>query len=359
MNQVDAILAGHTASITESGPDFSETLPRYPRAPHAEIVRQLTEVNGWWTSVVIATQWSSIIGSLVVAAYYPYWWVFVICGVVIATRMQALGVLLHDATHYLLYKNRVVNDVVSDLTLAFPLGMSTTLYRRTHFRHHRFTNSEQDQDLVAQREEGEWYEWPKSKLGLTWALARSVFGVNAHKAWILYTYWAPWHSLFKPIDSDFPLRARVLYLLSAAGIYSLIGWGISVDWKLTATLCALYAIPSLTLLNLINRVRATAEHVGTERTHELNSTRSIVPRWYERLTIAPFNVSYHLEHHLFPSVPGYNLQRLHRHLMEDPEFRDQAHVTQSYAGFFHEVMSLSSEDRPDVVVAEQATASDP
>ena len=44
------------------------------------------------------------------------------------------------------------------------------------------------------------------------------------------------------------------------------------------------------------------------------------------------NINYHLEHHLFPSVPGRNLGRLHRVLMEDPEYRSSAHITHSYFG---------------------------
>ena len=69
---------------------------------------------------------------------------------IIGSRQQALGILVHDATHYLLYKNRTVNDIVSDLCCGFPVNISTTLYRSTHFRHHRFANTEQDPDLVLQ-----------------------------------------------------------------------------------------------------------------------------------------------------------------------------------------------------------------
>lgn len=341
MNEVDAILSGHSAAITAAGPEAeTATVERYPRTPHAAMVRELSRVNGWWTTWVIGLQWAAIIGCLVAAAWHPTWWVAVLGGCIIATRLQALGVLLHEATHYALYKNRVVNDVVADLFVAFPLGMSTTLYRKTHFRHHRYTNTSEDQDLAAQREEREWFEWPKSPRELIRSLIRATLGGNTHRAWVLYKYWAPWRSFFRPLDADFPLRARVLYVLSAIGVYGLIGWGFATNWKLTAMLCAMYAVPTMTLLNLINRIRATAEHIGVELTNELNSTRTVIPTWFERLTIAPFNVSYHLEHHLFPSVPAHNLGKLHRYLMEDEQFRDQAHITKSYVGFFRELMTL-------------------
>ncbi|MCA9174358.1 MAG: fatty acid desaturase family protein [Planctomycetales bacterium] len=340
MNEVDAILANHQVSITEAGPELAARVERYPRAPHAEIVKQLSHVSGWRSTVTIAMQWGMIIAALLAGAYFPYWWVYVLGGIVIGTRMQAMGVLLHEAAHYALYRNRTLNDIVGDLTVAFPIGMSMTLYRKTHFRHHRFTNTDQDQDLAAQREEGEWFEWPKTKAGLAWAMIRALLGVNTHKAWILYKHWAPWNNLFKPVDADFPLRSRVLYVLSVIVIYGVVGWGILHDWRTTVALCLMYVVPSITLLNFINRIRATAEHVGTEQTHELNATRTVLPTLFERMTIAPLNVSYHLEHHLFPSVPAYQLPKLHAHLMEDQEFREHAHLTHSYIGFFREVMSL-------------------
>ncbi len=34
--------------------------------------------------------------------------------------------------------------------------------------------------------------------------------------------------------------------------------------------------------------------------------------WWERLLFAPNFVNYHMEHHLAPTVPSYNLRRMHR-----------------------------------------------
>lgn len=99
----------------------------------------------------------------------------------------------------------------------------------------------------------------------------------------------------------------------------------------------LYFVPLFLWANVVNRVRSMAEHIGTANSHELNATRTIIPTWIERFCIVPYGVSYHLEHHLFPSVPGYALPTLHEHLMHDAEFRNVAHVTQSYAGLYREL----------------------
>ena len=77
----------------------------------------------------------------------------------------------------------------------------------------------------------------------------------------------------------------------------------------------LYAVPGLFWASFVNRVRLTAEHGGVEMTKELDTTRTIIPSWFDRLIVAPVGVSYHLEDHIFPFVPGHRLAELHRRLM--------------------------------------------
>lgn len=343
MRTVDEILrdhdAGRTAQGIEISPDRFDPADRFSRTRHIATVRSLSQVNGWKTSAFLLFHWAIIIAALAVAGITMHWAAFVIGVFLIASRMQAIGVMLHDGTHYLLYKNRTVNDVVGDLFIAFPIGMSTTLYRKTHYRHHRFTNTAEDQDLVAQREEGEWYNWPKTRWGCAKAILRTLFGINAHRGWILLKHWAPWNHLRDPITEDFPLRARILYVSSTIAMYALIAWALTTNPRVTLALIALYAIAGLTILNLINRLRVAAEHLGVLGTHELNSTRTVLPSPWERFFIAPYGVNYHIEHHLFPSVPGYNLAKLHRELMHDPEFAEQAHLTQTYVGLIRELMT--------------------
>jgi len=344
MRTVDEILRDHDAGLTALGAERLDVSERFSRKRHIETVRKLSQVNGWRTTGFLLFHWGVIAVTLIVAGTTLHWAAFVIGAFIIASRMQAIGVMMHDATHYLLYQNRAVNDVVSDLFIAFPLGMSTTLYRKTHFRHHRFTNTEEDQDLVAQRQDGEWYQWPKTRWGCAKAILRSFFGINAHRAWILLKHWAPWNHLRDPLSDDFPLRARVLYVATTLVMYGVFGWALMVNAQLTLSLMAMYLVSGLTILNLINRVRATAEHMGVPATHELNATRTVLPSVWERFFIAPYGVNYHLEHHLFPSVPGCNLGKLHQELMRDPEFADKAHVTRTYVGMIRELMSPQPDD---------------
>jgi fatty acid desaturase len=330
------LVAPAEADNVADEPEFSVSLQRYPRKHVAAEIRRLSQVNGWRTTGLLIFHWTMILLAGWAAVASGHWAVYLAAMIVIATRQQALGVMLHDAVHYLLYKNRTVNDVVCDLFIAFPLAMSTDLYRATHFRHHRYTNTEDDPDLGYQKKDHDWYNWPKTRAGCAWVLFKSVFGLNLHKAREAYKMWSPWMNILRPLDGKphYPLRARVLLVVSTIAFYVLI-----IGSEIIVPAIVLWAVPALTIMNLFNRLRATAEHIGAPWTHELNSTRTIIPNWLERMTVAPMYVSYHLEHHLFPSVPGPNLRKLHELLMEDEEFRSQAHITHSYAGLFRELMT--------------------
>ena len=129
----DAELAGRG-----DNPEFELGVVRYPRAGIAPDIRRLSVVSNWRSALTIAWQWAIIFAAATLAVWSGHWAVYILAAAVIASRQQALGILVHDATHYLLFTNRTVNDIVSDLCCGFPVSISTTLYRSTHFRHHRF-----------------------------------------------------------------------------------------------------------------------------------------------------------------------------------------------------------------------------
>lgn len=320
-------------SALEEETEFKVPRTRYARAPMMPEVRRLSRVSNWNGVLVIGTQWVVISLCIALAILYPFWWVWIPCGIILATRLQCLGVLMHDGAHYLLFTNRLVNDIVSDLFLAFPLGLSTTLYRHDHFIHHRYTNTEEDPDVRLQHAD-EDFRWPKTRFKCAMLVLRSLLGLNLPRMFQAAKAWSPWVNLFTPISPIFPLRARILLILTTILVYTAVIWSGQI-----IPLLAVFVIPGLTLLNFTNRIRVTAEHMRVPATHELNSTRTVVPNWLECLMVAPYGVSYHIEHHLFPSVPGRNLPELHQHLMRDKGFQEHAHVTYSYRGLLRELLT--------------------
>jgi fatty acid desaturase len=313
--------------------EFDVSIGRYPRVKITPEIRRLSDVNGWRTTATIAFEWAVILTAGIAAVWSGHWAVYLLAMFVIGSRQQALGILVHDATHYLLYKNRTVNDFVSDIFCGFPVNISTTLYRSTHFRHHRYINTDGDPDWVLQQADPDW-RWPKSRREAIGLFFRCVFAINMRGAFRAAMVWAPGAHMTDPISPAFPVRSRVLFVVSTIIMWSFFLWSGYV-----VQILILWMVPAFTILNVTNRMRATAEHIKLPNTHELNSSRTITANWFERFLISPLNINYHIEHHMFPSVPGRNLHKLHDTLMQDPEFREKAHIARSYFGRQQSVIS--------------------
>src|ERR1700722_11063760 len=52
-------------------------------------------------------------------------------------RLTTLG---HEASHYMLFKNRKLNEIISDWFCMFPVLSTTHQYRLQHLAHHQFPN---------------------------------------------------------------------------------------------------------------------------------------------------------------------------------------------------------------------------
>jgi fatty acid desaturase len=71
-------------------------------------------------------------------------------------------------------------------------------------------------------------------------------------------------------------------------------------------------LPLVTVVQAILRLRAIAEHgATTDFSSPLTAARTnLAPAWL-RWAHFPHNVNHHVEHHLYASVPQYNLPALH------------------------------------------------
>jgi len=63
-----------------------------------------------------------------------------------------LTILGHEASHYMLFRNRLLNELASDWLCMFPLLSLTHNYRLQHLSHHQYVNHpEHDPDLIFMR----------------------------------------------------------------------------------------------------------------------------------------------------------------------------------------------------------------
>lgn len=291
-------------------------------------VRELSSISNLRAGWAVLRQWL-IIGAVIAAAVLSHHWaLYVLAFVVVASRQHALGVLMHDASHYRLFSNRAANEWVGDLLLALPIFLSLNRYRVEHLQHHRYTNTDRDPYWNDFQSDPVWH-WPKTPRAAAWIFVRDLLGLNIPSVGKVGRRWSPFAEHFTSTGALTPLRTedRIRTYIFIGAL--LTGLAVTNGWL---PFLLLWLLPALTLGFAFIRMRTVGEHLGLPGRHELDSTRHIDGTWLERLTICPLNINYHIAHHMFPSVPYYRLPELQRLLLKDPIYRDRAYLKRSYLG---------------------------
>ena len=100
----------------------------------------------------------------------------------------------------------------------------------------------------------------------------------------------------------------------------------------------LWWVPKLTIFSLFYRLRNIAEHANTSGKDDFSNTRTTLSSKWFKYFIAPLNVNYHLEHHLFMFCPWYNLPRAHQILREKDFYKD-LEIENGYLNVFRKVIT--------------------
>jgi fatty acid desaturase len=297
-----------TARGEEFKDDFRKALPR-------DVVLELTRRSGWRASLAVLQDFAVIAVALAAAlAYWPDAFVILLSVIIIGTRQHALFVIAHDAAHYLLFENRKLNDAVGRAA-ATVQGLSMCTYRVIHRLHHNNLYGELDPDTALHG------GYPRGKAYLVKKLLKDLSGVTAWKTYAYFLGGAPalntrTNVALRPLDdTSQKLRSeattdRNTVIAFHAVLLIVFAWsGYIVQYLV------LWILPLATVVQAILRLRAIAEHgATTDFSSPLTAARTnIAPRWLEWL-IFPHHVNYHIEHHLYASVPHYNLPRLHREM---------------------------------------------
>jgi fatty acid desaturase len=290
--------------------DFRSALP-------AELVRELTRRSAWRATAAVLED-VAVIAAAVMAALH--WWpnplVILICIVLIGTRQHALFVMAHDAAHYLLFDSRRLNDAVGRLCAAAP-GLSMCTYRVIHRLHHNNLYGELDPDTALHG------GYPRGRSYLLKKLSKDLIGLTAWKTYAYFLGGAPalntaTNATLRPLDDTSPKlreearRDRNQVIAIHVGLLAFFAWsGYLVQYLV------LWVLPLVTVVQALLRLRAIAEHgATTDFSSPLTAARTnLMPAWLEWL-VFPHRVNYHIEHHLYASVPHYNLPRLHRAMAE-------------------------------------------
>ncbi len=99
--------------------------------------------------------------------------------IVVGASQHGLGGVLHEATHFMLFSNRKLNDLAADWLAGFPLYTSIHHYRLYHLAHHQFINDpERDPDLVQLQMSGHALDFPMTHMEILGKVLRLLWLPN-------------------------------------------------------------------------------------------------------------------------------------------------------------------------------------
>jgi fatty acid desaturase len=215
---------------------------------------------------------------------------------------------MHDAAHGRLFDSRAWNDRVGQLLCAGPVLLPLYAYKRGHLKHHQNPLAPGDPDLPLIG----GYPAPRGKLARK--LLQDLSGLSYFKFLKFFAYLSKRQERAVRAGEDLAGADHLGPFFARASI-------VGVNLALFAALSAaghpllyvlLWMIPSMTVLQAYLRVRGLAEHAGYKPGPDQSRNARTVVNPAQTFFVAPHNVNYHVEHHLYPGVPFFRLPELHR-----------------------------------------------
>jgi fatty acid desaturase len=278
---------------------------RDPYSPYRQIllsperVRRLSQLEPWRPVWATARCWLAIIGAWAVVAWNPTWWTVALAIPVVGARYYGLFILGHDGMHRRLFQTRWLNDLWNDALCHGAIGAITRINNKNHLRHHQYLATELDPDrhkhaCFNKAEPGELIGYVTGIAGLL-RTARNVFHPRRERS-------AP----AEDEDAGASYRLRDVTILLSVQVLILGGLSHAIGWWAYPVL---WLLPVYSFTYLGDNLRSFAEHSHPESDEQADGHRLITYRsnLVERWFLAPMNMNYHAVHHLWPSIPYYNL----------------------------------------------------
>jgi fatty acid desaturase len=305
-------------------PSHPEAIGREILAPGSAELRALLERRPARMLRDVALYWSSIVGALALFAARPAPWSFVVAFVVIGNCQYALSILTHEGNHASLFRRRSLNDAFCLWVLCAPLGVDFDGERHNHLEHHRLFATPDDPDR---------YLYQLADKNSRVRLLLFLTGFTSLPHILAKARRNPAADEGRPRGFLGALsRGRRPTLLAQIVIFALLGrilplWGY----------VALWLSPLYVMAFVPHKIRMLCEHARLVLPDEAADGRRLLtfrPGPIERQLIAPLGLSFHAEHHMFPSVPYYRLPEIARRV----EGNANVEQKRSYLGFVVECL---------------------
>jgi fatty acid desaturase len=252
-------------------------------------LRPRDRVGNW---AFLGLTWAVIVGAFAAAGLHTRWWTVVLAFLIISAQQQSLLNVEHDCIHASFTRDKKRDQLIGIALCASPCGSPWHATRARHLAHHRLITTPEDPDHDLH---------DTADKASKWALIR-YFGLGLLGGYAVMVLLSGAPSTVARAEKIRDLRNLVVSQL----VIWAATWAAFGDWWLYL---ALWVLPLVTLTTVCHLIRSFIEHavLTDERPAHDNLLVSITSNPVELAFLAPFNMNYHAEHHLYPAVPARRL----------------------------------------------------
>jgi fatty acid desaturase len=264
-------------------------------------------------------------------------WVLWAAYISLGYMWMGMVTFMHDATHLTLFRNRLGNWIFGILCM-LPIFATFVAFREDHIEHHRHNRSPTDPDAFTMGKRGP----------LDFLLFYAYALIGGVLSFLHFNFIYP--------VTQFGIRLWAIQLFEI-GLKTVVYWYVlhlAAQHGVFPKVLGLWLWPVF-VLSLLNSMRFIAEHYGTPWNEgQMAGTRTVISN-----PVNAFfwnNINWHIGHHVYPSVPWYNLVELHKLL--EPQFAtSNVVIDKSYIGVYVDALRRGPESPAQLArsLAERAT----
>jgi fatty acid desaturase len=272
-------------------------------------IKSLSQLDNWHGVQALLEDYFFIIASIL-ATYYISWYFYPLTILIIGSRQRALATLLHEAAHGVLAKNTYLNFVLGTFVSGYLIFQTFTGYKKSHvnYHHRHLGHPILDPDFYFHISEGLYNNNRNSFISRYIIMPIFLSKVPNY----IYTLFKDRLSFQKsqPIE----IIVMITYILTIA----LVSWLLNLQ----NIVILFWIIPYLTTFQIIGWFLELSEHYPLVGNHDIDiyMTRNRHSYWLEGFFLSIHNENYHLDHHLNPATPFWNLPKAHKIRLQDANY---------------------------------------
>lgn len=248
----------------------------------------------------------------------PNWWLMIPAMIVHGFAIVTFFAPMHECVHRTAFKTPWLSEAFGWLAGLFSF-YNFTYYRYYHTWHHRYTQDpEKDPELMDPK--------PRTIGQYLWEVSAIPFWLNRPRLFFRLATGRTSQYAFIPDNArrKIAISAALQSAIYVAGLVSMALGRMEVLYY--------WFLPALLAQPLLRAI-LIAEHTGCSQDENgLTNTRTTLT-WLPIRTLM-WNMPFHTEHHLYPSIPFFQLKAAHRELVTQ-----LVHLSPSYVAANREIVS--------------------